>query len=413
MLVAHPIVRCVGKMEALMSTQAVAARGLEIGKTLERPKRLLSVDLLRGLTIGFMIMVNDNGSDGAYWFMKHAEWNGFTPTDLVFPTFLLLVGISTVLSTASRLAAGASKIALWGHVVRRAVILFLLGMVVNNFPFFHPATLRFYGVLPRIALCYLIVGSFYIFFPGWKSKVVALVGVLVGYWILMKFVPVPGFGMPGRDVPLLDPDKNLAAWLDRQVFSANHLYERTRDPEGLLSTLPAFGTMLIGILAGLWLRSSRTVAEKARGVAIAAVTCLVLGGLWNFDFPINKKLWTSSYVLFAAGWSLLLLAIFLWIGDMRTSSKPDTGKRGFFATILLVFGTNAIFAYELSEVGASSLGLWHPAKGMGTQDWAYHGILHAIPDVALASFLFSLAYAGACWLVTYLVLYRNKIFLKI
>ena len=400
-----------------MSTPAVAARGLETRKTLERPKRLLSVDLLRGLTIGFMIMVNDNGSDGAYWFMKHAEWNGFTPTDLVFPTFLLLVGVSTVLSTASRLVAGASKAALWGHVVRRAVILFLLGMVVNNFPFFHPATLRFYGVLPRIALCYLIVASFYIFFPGWKNKVAALVGVLVGYWILMRFVPVPGFGMPGRDVPLLDPDRNLAAWLDRQIFSANHLYERTRDPEGLLSTLPALGTTLIGVLVGLWLKTGRTLVEKTRGIAIAAVTCLVLGGLWNFDFPINKKLWTSSYVLFAAGWSLLLLAIFLWIGDLRSesraSSQPDTGKRGFLATILLVFGTNAIFAYELSEVGATSLGLWHPAKGVGTQDWAYHGILHAIPDVALASFLFSLTYAAVCWVVTYLVLYRNKIFLKI
>jgi predicted acyltransferase len=401
-------------MEARMSTPAVAVEWIANAmRTVERPKRLLSVDLLRGLTIGFMIMVNDNGSDGAYWFMKHAEWNGFTPTDLVFPTFLLLVGVSTVLSTASRLAAGASRLALWGHVVRRAVILFLLGMVVNNFPFFHPATLRFYGVLPRIALCYLIIGSFYIFFPGWKSKVVALVGALVGYWILMRFVPVPGFGMPGRDVPLLDPDRNLVAWLDRQIFSANHLYERTRDPEGLLSTLPALGTMLIGILAGLWLKTGRTTCGEDTRDCRAAVTCLLLGWLWNFDFPINKKLWTSSYVLFAAGWSLLLLALFLWIGDLRASSKPDTGKRGFFATILLVFGTNAIFAYELSEVGARRWALWHPAKGMVTQQWVYAGILHAIPDAALASFLFSLLYAAACWLVTYLVLYRNRIFLKI
>jgi predicted acyltransferase len=400
-------------MDLPMSASAAALGGLDAGRTLERPKRLLSVDLLRGLTIGFMIMVNDNGSDGAYWFMQHAKWNGFTPTDLVFPTFLLLVGISTVLSTASRLAAGASRMALWGHVVRRAVILFLLGMVVNNFPFFHPATLRFYGVLPRIAVCYLIVGTFYIFFPGWKSKVVALVGALVGYWILMRYVPVPGFGMPGRDVPLLDPDRNLVAWLDRQIFSANHLYEQTRDPEGLLSTLPALGTMLIGILTGLWLRTGRTLAEKTRGVAIAAVSCLILGAAWNFDFPINKKLWTSSYVLFAAGWSLLLLAFFLWVGDLRGGGKPETGKRGFLATILLVFGTNAIFAYMISEVGASSLGLWHPAPGMAMQTWVYRGILHAIPDAALASFLFSLLYAGVCWLVTYVVLYRNRIFLNI
>jgi len=396
-----------------MGASAAVLGGLDGGRTLERPKRLLSVDLLRGLTIGFMIMVNDNGSDGAYWFMKHAEWNGFTPTDLVFPTFLLLVGVSTVLSTASRLAAGASRAALFGHLVRRAVILFLLGMVVNNFPFFHPATLRFYGVLPRIALCYLIVGSFYIFFPGWKSKVVALVGALVGYWILMKFVPVPGYGMPGRDVPLLDPDRNLVAWLDRQIFSAGHLYERTRDPEGLLSTIPAFGTMLIGILVGLWLKTGRTLKEKTRGIAAAAVTCLILGAAWNFEFPINKKLWTSSYVLFAAGWSLLLLAIFLWLGDMRAAGKPEPAKRGFFATVLLVFGTNAIFAYVLSEVGGEALGYWHPSAGMSLQVLTYVGLLHAIGNVALASFLYSLTYAAACWVVTYAALYRNRIFLKI
>lgn len=396
-----------------MSAPALAVGALDGARTVERPKRLLSVDLLRGLTIGFMIMVNDNGSDGAYWFMEHAKWNGFTPTDLVFPTFLLLVGISTVLSTASRLAAGASRVGLWGHVVRRAVILFLLGMVVNNFPFFQPATLRFYGVLPRIALCYLIVGTFYIFFPGWKSKVVALVGVLVGYWILMRFVPVPGFGVPGRDVPLLDQDGNLVAWLDRQIFSASHLYERTRDPEGLLSTLPALGTTLIGVLTGLWLKTGLTLKEKARGIRVAGVSFLILGELWNLEFPINKKLWTSSYVLYAAGWSLLLLALFLWIEDLRAGSKPSTDKRGVFATILLVFGTNAIFAYELSEVGATSLGLWHPAAGVAGQAWFYNGILHVIPDAALASFLFSFLYAAACWVVTYLVLYRNRIFLKI
>jgi predicted acyltransferase len=141
------------------------------------------------------------------------------------------------------------------------------------------------------------------------------------------------------------------------------------------------------------------------------VSCLILGAVWNFDFPINKKLWTSSYVLFAAGWSLLLLALFLWIGDMRAGSKAE--KRGVFATILLVFGTNAIFAYELSEVGASTLAQFQPAKGMVTQQWAYAGIAHVIPDAALASLLFSLVYAGLCWLVTYVALYRNRIFLKI
>ncbi len=168
-------------------------------------RRLQSIDLLRGLTLAFMILVNDNGDEkAAYWPLKHAAWNGLTPTDLVFPTFLLLVGVSIVLSTAKRLQQGASKASLILHVLRRAVILFLLGLVVNSAPFFHLATMRYYGVLPRIALCYLIVGTFYILSPGWRSKAAALFAVLVGYWILMRLVPVPGFGVPGRDIPLLD-----------------------------------------------------------------------------------------------------------------------------------------------------------------------------------------------------------------
>jgi predicted acyltransferase len=402
-------------MQAPMSQPLQAPNSIDSKTTYERPRRLLAIDLLRGLTICFMIMVNDNGSDAAYWFMKHAEWNGFTPTDLVFPTFLLLVGVSTVLSTAKRLEQGASKLSLWGHVVRRSVILFLLGMVVNNFPFFHPATLRFYGVLPRIALCYLVVGTFYIFNSNWKNKVAALVGVLVAYWILMRFVPVPGFGIPGKDVPLLDPNNNLAAWLDRQIFSSNHLYEGTRDPEGLLSTIPALGTMLIGILAGLWLRTTRPLAEKIRGIAIAGVSGLILGGLWNFQFPINKKLWTSSYVLFAAGWSLLLMAFFLWFADHRAASadpaKPQ--RKSVFAFILLVFGTNAIAAYELSEVGASSIGFIHPHPGIGLGQWTYQGLLWAVTNASFASFLYSLSYAAVCWIIVYLALYRWKIFLKI
>ena len=208
-----------------------------------RSTRMMSIDVLRGLTIGFMILVNNNG-DGAnaYWPLKHAVWNGFTPTDLVFPTFLFLVGISTVFSTASRVAQGASRLSLFLHIIRRTVILYLLGLVVNSFPFFHLATMRFYGVLPRIAICYFFVATLYLFSTGWRDKVALLVAALVGYWLLMRFVPVPGFGLPVRDIPLLDPDRNLTAWLDRQIFSAPHLYEHTRDPEGLLSTIPALGT---------------------------------------------------------------------------------------------------------------------------------------------------------------------------
>jgi predicted acyltransferase len=399
-----------------MATEVLTAR--DPATVTGKGRRLLSIDLLRGLTITYMIMVNDNASDSAYWAMKHADWNGFTPTDLVFPTFLFLIGVSTVFSMASRLAAGADRGKLWLHVVRRSFLIFLMGMIVNNFPYFHMASARYYGVLPRIAICYLVVGTFYIFFPGWKSKVGALVACLVGYWILMRFVPVPGYGMPGRDVPFLDKDGNLTAWLDRQLFSANHLYEKTRDPEGLLSTLPSFGTMLLGILTGLWLKTSRTLAEKTRGLAIAGVSCVLLGGLWNFSFPVNKKLWTSSFVLFAGGWSLLLLALFVWVTDLRSESKEKMAiekpaGNSVWATILLVFGTNSIAAYMVSEVGGVAAGLIHFGNNLNPTSWYYLKVHAVISDLAFSSLIYSLSYAAACWIIIYFALYRNRIFLKL
>src|SRR5271163_2369934 len=185
-----------------------------------KPARMISLDVLRGLDIGFMILVNNN-ADGvrAYWALKHAAWNGFTPTDLVFPTFLFLVGITTVFSTASRLAKGATRQSLFLHVLRRSIVLYLLGLVVNSFPYFHLHTMRFYGVLPRIAICYLITATLYLISADWRNKAILVVAALAGYWILMRFGPVPGYGVPGHDIPLLDRDANLAAWLDRQIFS--------------------------------------------------------------------------------------------------------------------------------------------------------------------------------------------------
>lgn len=393
-----------------MSTQVVTPAPY-IGNSPTR--RLLSIDLLRGLTLAFMILVNDNGDEAsAYWAVKHAAWNGFTPTDLVFPTFLFLVGTTIVFSSSKRTQQGSSRASLIGHILRRAVILFLLGLVVNSAPFFHLATLRFYGVLPRIALCYLVIATFYTLSTGWRSKAVALAAVLVGYWALMRFVAVPGYGVPTHSVPLLDHDGNLAAWLDRQIFSPAHLYEHTRDPEGLLSTLPALGTTLIGVLTGMWLKASRTLTQKIQGIVIAGVSGVVLGGLWNLSFPINKKLWTSSYVLFAGGLSLLLLAFFLWFADLRI----ERGKRpavSRFDRPLLVFGTNAIFAYVLSEVLASILGSIPGGHGLNLEQWCYHGIHAVIANAAFASLVYSLAYVGVCWVIVYLALYRQKIFLKI
>src|ERR1035441_3327296 len=206
-------------------------------------KRLLSLDVVRGITIAFMIMVNNNGGSGSWRFMNHAEWNGLTPTDLVFPTFAFVIGVSIVFAFEARLAKGAIRAKLAVHTLQRAVILIVFGIVVNSFPFFQLPHMRFYGVLQRLAVCYLVVGLFYLWDRGATSKIVALVVALVGYWVLVRWVPVPGAGMPGRDIPFLDMTQNLVSWIDRQVFP-HHLYlyapdHNVRDPEGLLSDLPA------------------------------------------------------------------------------------------------------------------------------------------------------------------------------
>jgi predicted acyltransferase len=366
--------------------------------------RLVSLDVMRGLTIAFMILVNNNGDgDRAYWALKHTPWNGFTPTDLVFPTFLFLMGVSIVFSTDSRLARGAKKLSLVTHALRRSIILFLLGLLVNGFPFFAPSTLRIYGVLPRIAICYLAGSMLYVASRRVSDKVFLLAVSLIGYWILMRWVTVPGYGLPGRDVALLDKDANLAAYLDRHIFPGR-LFEGTRDPEGLLSTLPALGTTLAGMLAGLWLRSSRALQTKAAGLVAAGLLGLASAGLWNFWFPINKKLWTSSYVLYAAGWSLLILALCVWLVEIRQ------WKKGL--SFWLAFGTNAISAYVFAELLQSTLSVIFVRGHVTVQKAVYLAILHTVPSAPFASLLYSLGFVAVCWIPIFL-LYRKHIWIKI
>jgi predicted acyltransferase len=375
------------------------------------PQRLVAIDLLRGLTVALMILANNNGGADAFWFLQHASWNGFTPTDLVFPTFLFLVGVSIPYSTEARLARGDDRGTLIKHILWRSAILFLFGIVVNNFPLFHLDTMRVYGVLQRIALCYLVLATAYAYGLRWRGALALTAGALIGYWLLMRFVPVPGFGVPVHDVPLLDPDRNLAAWIDRQIFSAAHLFEKTRDPEGLLSTLPALATAALGVMTGLWLRSASPLHAKIRGIALAGIVCVALGALWNFGFPINKKLWTSTFVLFAGGWSLLLLAAMLWLVDVR-GSAIDAGHRPVWQKFLLVFGTNTIFAYMLSELLAALLWTIPAGNGASLSQVIVDTFRSSIPNGTAALTAYSLLYLAVCWVPTWW-LYRKRIFLKI
>ncbi len=389
---------------------------INLPSALAPQKRLLSLDVLRGLTIAFMIMVNNSGT-GAWAQMHHADWNGLTATDLVFPTFLFVVGVSIVFSTEARLRRGDSRAKLAWHAVRRAVILFALGVFANGFPHFDLQHLRIYGVLQRIAVCYLVVALLYLWDRRVWTKVALLVCLLAGYWVLVRWVPVPGSGAPGRNVAFLDKDQNIVAWLDRQLMP-DHLYEDSplhsaRDPEGLLSDIPAIGTVLLGLLTGLWLRKWLPARIKTLGLIGGAAACLAIGYLWSVWFPLNKKMWTSSYVLVAAGFSLLLLALVYWAMEQRGWGQKGLSKA--LAWPWLVFGSNAIVAYVISEELYVLLVQIHfDDAGKQTDPLSYlfkHVFMH-IADPAWRSFAYVVVYTATCFLPVWL-LYRKKIFVKV
>ena len=376
-------------------------------------KRILALDVVRGITIAFMIMVNNNGGPGSWHFMNHANWNGLTPTDLVFPTFVFVVGVSVVFAFHARIAKGDTRAKLAKHTIIRALVLILFGIIVNSFPFFELVHMRFYGVLQRIAVCYLVVGLFYLWDQRPSTKWIALAVCLVGYWVLVRWVPIPGVGTPGRDVPFMDMTQNLVSWIDRTLFP-HHLYlyspdHNVRDPEGLLSDLPAIGTALMGILTGIWLRTTRSVATKTAGLAIASICSLAAGYLWSLEFPLNKNMWTSSFVLVAGGYSLALLT-FAWF------AIEQMGWRKGWTWPWLVFGSNAIAAYMFSELTPGIFYNLHVAgengKRMEFMTWLFTHTFAHIPNPHWAAFAYSVSFTTFCFIPVW-ILYRKKIFLKI
>jgi len=380
---------------------------------------VVSLDVFRGITIAAMILVNDPGSwNHIYAPLEHAEWNGWTPTDLIFPAFLFMVGVSMTLSFASRISRGVSRHALAMHVVRRSALIFAIGLFLNGFPSFDFDSIRIMGVLQRIAVCYLIGGILYLLLTGrtsggkpdqqTKSKATVISGIilflLVGYWALMTFVPVPGYGA-GH----LGKDDNLGAYVDRTLMGG-HLWSEsvTWDPEGVLSTLPAIATLLIGILAGEWLRSDRAGMRKVAGLAGAGMILLSIGRILHPYFPINKNLWTSTFVLFTGGFALVLLAAFYWAVDLRGWRK--------WAAPWLVFGMNAILAYVLAAIVSeiSTDFEFNNSRGHSQtlHGWIYEDyfVPHASP--VNASLGFAVFFVAVIFLLLW-PFYRWKIFVRI
>jgi predicted acyltransferase len=370
--------------------------------------RLMSLDLFRGITIAAMILVNNPG-DGpsSYWPLEHAKWNGWTPTDLVFPFFVFIVGVAMAFSFSSRLRRGDTRPHLFKHVLWRGLALFAIGVFLHGFPNHFNSHLRIYGVLQRIAICYVIT-SILELWTEWRTQLAVALACLVGYWILMRFVPVPGFGIPTHDIPLLDPDRNIVAWLDRKLLMG-HLYEKTRDPEGVLSTIPAVASCLAGLLTGKWLRTARSATVKMMGMVAVGVCAIIIGRTWHIWFPINKKLWTSSFVLFTTGLALVFLALFYWMADIKQYRK------GWTKTIL-VFGKNAIAAYFFAEALSATLDSIHIQTAnfgrLNLQEYLYLQLCAPLLNPANASLLYAVAYVGVCW-VAMALLYRKGLFLKI
>jgi len=351
--------------------------------------RLVSLDAFRGATIALMVLVNTPG-DGRFVHgpLQHAEWHGWTITDVVFPSFLWIVGVALTFSLSRRREQGALKSAVFLGATRRAAILFGLGLLVYLFPYFDFSTMRVLGVLQRIALCYWIAVGIWLT-TGVRGQIAWIIGLLASYWALMTLVPVPGFGA-GR----LDVEGNFAHWIDSLVLGAHNYAEtKTWDPEGIVSTLPAIATALLGIMAGHILRLRRDLAERTTWLFFTGNALIAAGLICNVWMPINKKLWTSSFSLFMAGLDFVLLAAFVWIIDARGMKR--------LTRPLVILGMNAIAIYMASEI--IEIGL----NAFGWKRTIFGSVFAPLASPVNASLLYAVTYVLLMFAIAWIMHRRN------
>ena len=381
----------------------------------ENNQRLLSLDVFRGITIAAMILVNNPGDwSSVYSPLRHAKWHGWTPTDLIFPFFLFIAGVSLVFSFSTLKDKSVPSRQTTIKILKRSLILFALGLVLAAFPFFriYPEfeilpkleKLRIMGVLQRIAICYLLVSLVYFYFRPRMSYILLFIS-LFGYWALMTFVPVPGYG-----VGVYDDPGNLGAYLDRLILGEHrwHYKGRIGDPEGLLGTLPAMGTMLLGIWSARLMILKKPKVEITVQLFARGFILITLGYIWNYTFPINKNIWTSSYVLFTGGIAICFLALCYWSIEIKNWRK--------WARPFEVYGMNAIIIYFLSGIQIRLFYLIKFQKDTSSKislkEVIYDNVYSPFFSSQNASLLYALTsvlfFLGIAW-----IMYNRKIFVKV
>lgn len=360
-------------------------------------ERLISLDAFRGFTIAAMVMVNNPASwDHVYAPLLHKQWNGVTPTDLIFPFFLFIVGVSIVLAYSKRMAAGVPPKKMVTKIVFRALKIFLVGVFLNFMWGMSFTELRIAGVLQRIAIVFLICSLLYLF-TSWRTQLITALVIMIGYWMAMVLIPTPGY-----DKAMLEPGINLAAWIDSRYLPGK-MWEGTWDPEGLFTTLPAIATGLAGMLTGAIITSRIEQERKILWLFTAGFLATIVGQAWGWVFPLNKNLWTSSFVVFTGGLACLTLAASIFVVDVLGRDR--------FAKFGIVFGANAITIYVFASLMALVLSLIK----IGGQTVAGH-VMQIGTGIGLSAKLSSLVYAllfvAFCFIPAWM-LYRKKIFIKL
>lgn len=354
-------------------------------------QRYVALDAFRGATIALMVLVNNAGDgDSAYAPLKHAEWNGWTATDVVFPSFLWIAGVAMALAIHRRLAQGLSRTHLFLQALRRSAVLFALGLIVYAAPLFQFSTQRILGVLQRIAICYLIAVAINLT-TQWRGQIAWCVGSLAAYWLLMAFAPVPGIGAGHLEV-----DANFANYVDRIVLGLhNYRGTKTWDPEGIVSTLPSIATVLMGGLCGRLLLLEQPLRTRLRHMVSIGLVLMIAGEICDLWLPINKKLWTSSFAVFMAGLDFVLLAAFMWLVDVKGWKEP--------VKPLVMMGLNPITIYMAAEALSETLSLTGAHKPM------YNAVFAPLASPPNASLLWALIFTALMFGLAWLLYRKNWI----